>query len=139
MSDKYFLDTNVLVHAYDAHDAGKQAKAQAVLRRAVETDAGVLSTQVLSEFIVVVTRKIKRPMELDEAQKLVKMFCILPVVEQTVNQIHSSIELSRKCRISFWDSMIIAAAKQAGCRLVYSEDLSDGQKYEGVSVRNPFR
>ncbi|OGD12672.1 MAG: hypothetical protein A2Y86_07760 [Candidatus Aminicenantes bacterium RBG_13_62_12] len=139
MSDKYFLDTNVLVHAYDTQNPGKQGRAQEVLRRAIETDTGVLSTQVLSEFIVVVTQKIRSPMELDEAQRLVKMFCILPVVEQSVNLIHSSIELSRKNRISFWDSMIIAAAKQAGCCQVFSEDFADGQKYDGVSVRNPFR
>ena len=138
MSDRTFLDTNVLVYAYDRSDPQKQAKAQGVLTDGIEQENVVLSVQVLSEFFTVVTRRIKEPMSSEEAQQVIGILSVLPVQEIDVTMVNRAIDAHKRHQISYWDSLIIAAAERAGCERLLSEDLTDGQVYDGVLVGNPF-
>lgn len=139
MNDKWFLDTNLLVYAYDASDLRKQRIAQEWINKAIVEEKGALSAQVLSEFYVVVTQRIKSPLPQGEAKKIIEIFGALEVVEIDRALVDRSIGIHGRYRISYWDAMIVAAAERAGCAFVLSEDFNDGQEYEGIGVRNPFR
>lgn len=139
MSDKWFLDTNLLVYAYDTQDRRKLTIAQEWVEKSIRTGKGVLSAQVLSEFFVVVTRRIKNPLPAGEAQECIHIFGRLEVVEIDRLLVHQSIDLHRQYRVSYWDAMIIAAAERAGCSKVLSEDLNEGQRYNAIEIQNPFR
>lgn len=139
MSDKWFLDTNLLVYAYDTRNSQKQIIAQDWIKKSIRMGRGVLSAQVLSEFYIVVTQRIKNFLSLTEAKKIIGLFDRLEVVEIDRPLVHHSIEIHQQYQISYWDAMIIAAAERAGCSIVLSEDLNDGQKYNGITARNPFR
>ena len=138
MNDRAFLDTNILVYAYDKHEPRKQKEAQAILTHGIEQDTVVLSVQVLGEFFNVVTRHIKSPMSPDEAQSIIETLGILPVQEIDFNMVKRAIDTHRTHHISYWDSLIIAAAERAECKRILSEDLNDGQTYHGILVHNPF-
>ena len=139
MSDKWFLDTNLLVYAYDTQDRRKQAIAQEWVEKSIRAGNAAISAQVLSEFFVVVTQRIKNPIPAGEAQECIRIFSNLEVVEIDRLLVHTSIDLHRQYRISYWDAMIIAAAERAGCSKVLSEDLSEGQRYNAIEIQNPFR
>ncbi len=139
MSDSVFLDSNILVYAYDKHDPKKQAKAQAILRDSIKDESAVLSTQVLGEFFVVVTRKIKEPLSLDDAEKIISIMSLLPVEEIDLPLVKRAIDTQKRYGISYWDSLILAAAERSGCGRVLSEDLNDGQQYNGLFIENPFK
>jgi predicted nucleic acid-binding protein len=139
MKDKSFLDTNILVYAYDRHDHRKQKTAQALLTEGIEKEKAVLSVQVLGEFFNVVTRFIKEPMTPDEAKGAVFLFSHLPVQDIDLDLVNRAIDTHKMYRISYWDALIVAAAERAQCKLILSEDLSDGQTYHGVIVSNPFK
>ena len=139
MSDKVFLDTNILVYAYDKHYPKKQRKAQAVLREGIATESAFISSQVLGEFFVVVTRRIKHPLSAAEAQKIIAMLGVLYAVDVDFSLVNCGIEIHARYGISYWDSLVVAAAERAGCARLLTEDLSHGQKYNGVKVENPFR
>ncbi|SPD75256.1 conserved hypothetical protein [uncultured Desulfobacterium sp.] len=98
-----------------------------------------MSTQVLGEFFVVVTRKIKEPLSLDDAEKIINIISVLPVEEIDLPLVKRAIDTQKRYGISFWDSLILAAAERSGCGRVLSEDLSDGQQYNGVFIENPFK
>ncbi len=139
MTDKSFLDTNILVCAYDLGDSRKQEKAQLILTDGIERDNLVLSVQVFGEFFNVVTRKIKIPMTPDEALSVISALEILPVVDIDLTMVKRAIDIQGAYEMSYWDSLIIAAAERAECKEVISEDLNDGQVYHGIPVRNPFK
>jgi predicted nucleic acid-binding protein len=139
MKNKSFLDTNVLVYAYDRHDPRKQVTAQALLTEAIEHESAVLSVQVLGEFFNVVTRQIKQPMTTGEAQGAVSLLSHLPVQDIDLELVKRAIATHKMYRISYWDALIVAAAERAQCKLILTEDLSDGQTYHGVLVSNPFK
>ncbi len=139
MSGSVFLDSNILVYAYDKHDPKKQAKAQAILRDSIKDESAVLSTQVLGEFFVVVTRKIKDPLSLDDAEKIINIMSVLPVEEIDLPLVKRAIDTQKRYGTSYWDSLILAAAERSGCGRVLSEDLNDGQQYNGVFIENPFK
>ncbi|MBW2433979.1 MAG: PIN domain-containing protein [Deltaproteobacteria bacterium] len=138
MSDSAFLDTNILVYAYDEHEPKKQKKAQYILTAGIDQENIVVSVQVLSEFFNVVTRHIRKPMSADEAQEIINTLSILPVQELDLTMVNRAIDTHKTYQISFWDSMIISAAERAGCTMIISEDLSHGQTYHNMVVRNPF-
>jgi predicted nucleic acid-binding protein len=139
MNDRVFLDTNILVYAYDTHEPDKRKVAQDVVKRAVREDNAAISTQVLGEFFTIITRKIKKPpLGPEEAQKLVSAVSIIQVVETDLLLVNRAIDAHRKYGISYWDSLIVAAAERASCKTVLSEDLSHRQRYYGISVLNPF-
>ena len=138
MSDKVFLDTNILVYAYDESESEKQTTAQALLTRGIEREEAVLSTQVLSEFFVVVTRRIKAPLSANQAEQVIDLLSILPVVEVDLKLVKRAVSVHGELQISYWDSLIISAAERAGCTKIQSEDLNAGQVYLGARVENPF-
>ena len=139
MSGSVFLDSNILVYAYDKHDLKKQTKAQAILRDSIKNESAVLSTQVLGEFFVVVTRKIKEPLSLADAEKIINIISVLPVEEIDLPLVKRAIDTQKHYGISYWDSLILAAAERSGCDKVLSEYLNDGQQYNGVLIENPFK
>ena len=133
-----FIDTNILVYAYDNHFPDKQQRAQEILIRAVKNGSGVLSTQVLGEFFTVVTEKIKVPLSVKNARDIIKYMGSMPVQEIDLLIVNRAIDTLEQYKISYWDSLIIAAAERAGCNHILSEDLNAGQKYYEMEVINPF-
>ena len=139
MTDKLFLDTNILVYAYDSHDPHKQAIAQSLLTTSIEQENGVLSVQVLGEFFTVVTKHIKQPMPPEDAQQIIGSVSILPVHEIDLSLVGRAIETHRRYEISYWDALIVSAAERSNCAKIVTEDLNDDQTYHGIAAFNPFR
>ncbi len=138
MPDRDFFDTNILVYAVDRSEPDKQSKARRLLRSAVENETGAVSAQVLGEFFTVVTRRIRQPLSIEQAEEVVEQIAILPVVDLDLALVRRAVETCRRYQISYWDALIIAAAQQARCTRVLSEDLNAGQTYDGIPVVNPF-
>lgn len=134
---KTFLDTNVLVYAFDTAEPAKQARAQEVLR-GTDPESLVLSTQVLSEFFVVVTRKLATPLPPGDAAAAVRNLSALQVVTTDAALVQEAIELCEVHQLSYWDSLIVAAARRAGCGQLLSEDLQHGARLADLQVVNPF-
>ena len=139
MNDKAFIDTNVLVYAYDSGDPARQAIARSILRRSLLEDSAALSSQVFSEFFVVVTRRITPPMTGPEAWKILRTLSTLQVAEIDLDLVNRAIETHIRHRISYWDALIVAAAERTGCSRILSEDLGHNQRYNDVLIENPFR
>lgn len=136
MAGKAFLDTNVLVYAVDAADPRKRATARKVLdERAADL---VISAQVLSEFYVVATRRLETPMSEKDAAAAVDELGRLPTVVTDGELVRDGIAISREAKLSFWDGLVVAAARVAGCESVLTEDLGAGSTIAGVRVENPF-
>lgn len=139
MSDKVFLDTNVLVYLFDRDAPIKQERARAILETEGRSSNIVISTQVLEEFYVSVTRKLRKPLPEGEAEGAVRDLTALEVVEVDVDMILRSIVAARRHKISLWDTLIVEAARARGCRRLLTEDLQDGQQFDDLRVENPFR
>jgi predicted nucleic acid-binding protein len=135
---KVFVDTNILLYAHDKDAAIRQERAAERLRQLWETETGRLSTQVLQEFYVNVTQKIRKPLGLDPAREIVRNYALWVESPITPRTIVRASEISEIWRLSFWDSMIVAAAEQDGAAQLLSEDLQAGQVIAGVHVVNPF-
>ena len=134
---KVFFDSNILVYYADENDARKQKIAMALIKDAIDSGNGVISTQCLQEFYNVVTKKLLCDKE--KAKEMVKMFSEnISVAKISVPLILSAVDISIKSQFSFWDSLIISAASDTGCATVYSEDLSDQQIIAGAKIQNPF-
>lgn len=133
-----FCDTNVLVYAHDISGGSKRERAQRLVERLWHSGDGVVSIQVLQELYVVLTRKLPRPIGPDDAKMVVAALCSWQVVEPTAHDVLDAIDASRRWRVSFWDAMLLTAAHRAGAAVLWSEDLSDGARYDGLVVRNPF-
>ncbi len=138
MNDKRFFDTNILFYAYDTSDPGKQSTAEGLIRQAAADASGVVSTQVLGEFFhATVTRK--AVLDAQEAAQAIRALAGLQVVEIDLPLVHAAIAYHRQYQLRYWDSLILAAAKRAACVELLTEDFNDGQHYDGVRARNPFR
>ncbi len=137
MSDRVFLDTNVLVYLFDADEPGKRAVAARLLEEHGEQAA--LSTQVLQEFYVAVTRKLGKPLNEAEAEAAVRHLAALDVVVVDTGIILAAVQLSRRHRIAFRDALIVEAALSRGCTTLLSEDMQDGRRFDTLTVANPFR
>jgi len=133
-----FVDTNVIVYAYDDSTGEKHRRARALMSELWDGRKGCLSLQVLQEFYVNITRKVIHPLEADLAGQIVEDLSAWKVHTPGVRDVLEAIRLHRKYQISFWDAMILQSARQAGCQLIWSEDLSHEQVYEGIRVINPF-
>ena len=133
-----FFDTNVLLYMYDDDEPQKKAKAIDVFDEAVEDNLAVLSTQVLQEFYVNVTRKLAEPLPAEVAEEQVRDFARLPLVRVDEAMILAAIGRSRSISFSFWDALVVEAALRAGAGRLLTEDLQHGQEIEGLLVENPF-
>jgi predicted nucleic acid-binding protein len=138
MKDADFIDTNILVYAYDSHLPDKQQKAQNIVLTGVREGNGVLSTQVLGEFFMVVTKKISKPLSVRDAREIIKYMGRMKVQEIDVLIVERALDTLEQYKISYWDSLIIAAAERAQCKRILSEDLNSGQIYHGIEITNPF-
>ena len=139
MNDRIFLDTNVLMYAYDSSDPLKQKTAREILRSGLLSGSACVSAQVLGELFVVLTRKIPNPMTVAEATAVVQALGRLEVVETGFLAVNLALHILMKAEIAYWDALIVAVARAGGCATVFSEDLTDGQVFDGVTVVNPFR
>jgi predicted nucleic acid-binding protein len=136
MSDRVFLDANVLIYAQDEGSPEKRQKSRELIARLADAGEGVISTQVLQEFFVASTRKLGIPPL--AAKGVLKTFAIFEVIQISPILINEAIDCSILNQISFWDSLILAAASSAGCTVIFSEDLNSGQSILGVKIQNPF-
>ena len=137
MNAKTFIDTNILIYAYDVDAHVKHPVAKRILQELWYQRAGALSTQVLQEFYVNVTRKIATPLSKPSARAVVDSYVVW-CVDTTPAEISAAFRIEDEARIGFWDALIIAAASKAGADRILSEDLNAGQTIQGVRVENPF-
>ncbi len=135
---RQFVDTNVLVYAFDKTAGEKRARARNLLAELWPARNGCLSLQVLAEFFASVTRKIPEPLPALEAARRVAHYARWNFHSPSQSDLLAAIDFHQELRISFWDAMIVQSARQLGCGILWTEDLSDGQSYAGVTVRNPF-
>jgi predicted nucleic acid-binding protein len=137
MSDKTFVDTNVLIYAHDVDAKAKHETARAVLRNLWSQRAGILSMQVLQEFYVNVTRKIATPLSKDAARLVVNSYSIW-CTETTPAEIATAFRIEDESRIGFWDALILASAAKSGAVRILSEDLNAQQTIAGIRMENSF-
>jgi predicted nucleic acid-binding protein len=137
MSDKTFIDTNVLIYAHDVDAGAKHQIARAVLRELWSERTGILSVQVLQEFYVNVTRKTPSPLSKELARSVVSSYTIW-CMETTAVEISGAFRIEDESRIGFWDALIVSSAVKGGAARILSEDLSAGQRIAGILIENPF-
>jgi predicted nucleic acid-binding protein len=138
MSARTFVDTNVLIYAHDVDAGRKHEVAQAVLRDLWNERAGVVSTQVLQEFYVNATRKIRKPLAKSQARDVIETYAAWCVDGITPSDIRAAFQIEDRARIGFWDALIIAVAARSGAHRLLSEDLHSGHIVAGVTIHNPF-
>lgn len=133
-----FVDTNILVYAYDPTTPEKHEIAADLVRRLWESETGALSVQVLQELFWTVTRKVPRPIAPVEAVRLVEELSTWNVSTPDAGDVIAAARMSIARRLSFWDAMIVQTAIGAGAEILWSEDFAPGTRFETVTVRNPF-
>jgi predicted nucleic acid-binding protein len=138
MSGPDFLDTNVLVYAYDVTDPAKQSIAQDLVRKAV-VGGLVISPQVLAEFAATLLHKLVPPPSSEDVIALLDTLAPIRLVPPDHDTIRRAVEARAAYGLQFYDGMIVAAAERAGCERIWSEDFNPGQKYFGVVAANPFQ
>lgn len=138
MSDKTFIDTNVLIYAHDADSGAKQARAKGILLDLWADRCGVLSTQVLQEFYVNVTRKIAQPLPKPTARLILASYAPWCAVI-TSAELDLAFRIEDEARIGFWDALIVASAVRSGAARILSEDLNNNQIIAGLRIENPFQ
>lgn len=138
MNGRSFVDTNVLVYCFDAGAPAKRKRALAIMEGDVDVGDLVLSTQILQEFYVTVTRKLKRPLSRKDAAAAVEDLARLPVVQIDLAMVLASIADCQKHQLSLWDTLVLQAALTAGCERVLTEDLQHGFAFGSLRVENPF-
>jgi predicted nucleic acid-binding protein len=141
MKDNYFVDTNVLVYWFDKSEQKKNKRAHRLIRDSKHTANLFISSQVLNEFVSVVTKKIEHPIPFEHLKEILAilsdLFYISPI---TSKNFFSAIDLKLKYQFSYWDCLIIASALENGCNRLYTEDLQDSRKIEEkLDIINPFR
>jgi predicted nucleic acid-binding protein len=138
MSDKYFIDTNILVYAHDRSAGAKHQRARTLLEQLWDSGQGVLSTQVLQELRINLRRKVSRPLPLEDVRRLIRDYSTWEVITNTPESILQAIEIEARYKTSFWDALILQAAESSGASILYSEDLATGQLYGDIRVVNPL-
>jgi predicted nucleic acid-binding protein len=131
-----FLDTNILVYSEDGSDRDKQGIALNLIKAHRQQRTGVVSIQVLQEYFVTVTKKLK--LDAGIARNKVEIFSRFNVAEPNINDILAAIDLHRLHGFSYWDALVLRMAKQTGCRQLLSEDMQHGREVDGVTIINPF-
>ena len=139
MNDKYFIDTNIFIYAFEYDYPEKQKIANDIIKKALFKNKGCISNQVVQEFINVATKKFAVPLSISDCQKYLDNV-LLPLCEIFVNidLYHRSLDIMERWQFSFYDSLVIAAAIQVDCKILYSEDLQHNQKIESLIIINPF-
>jgi predicted nucleic acid-binding protein len=139
MSDRFFLDTNVFVYSFDRTASAKARKATQLIRKAIDTQKGIVSYPVVQEFFNVALRRFSRPMTAVDAERyLSTVFQPLLAVHSSPGLYAEALRLQSRERISWYGSLIVAAAVQAECEVLYSEDLQQGRRFGSLNIANPF-
>jgi predicted nucleic acid-binding protein len=139
MSDRYFVDTNILMYAHDASAGKKHERAKALVEELWRDRTGVVSTQVLQELSVNLRKKVRRPVDHKATRDIIADYLTWQVIVNGGESILEAIDLEMRYQISFWDALVVHAAQASGAEVLYSEDLADAQAYGSVRVVNPFR
>ncbi len=137
-SNLQFIDTNVLIYAHDTSAGAKHERAKSLIASLWDTGNGCLSIQVFQEFYVTVVRKIEQPLNPEMASQIISVLATWRVHVPDVADVLEAIQIQQRNKLSFWDSLMICSAKSLGCGTIMTEDLNNGQYYEGVKVMNPF-
>lgn len=136
MKERSFIDTNILVYTDDAGAPSKKETAIDLIESALRGRQGVISTQVLQEYFSATTRKLG--VAIETAKERTRFFGRLTVVQITPDDVLGAIDLVQLHQLSFWDALIVQAARKAGCTVLLSEDLQPGRLIEGLRIVNPF-
>jgi predicted nucleic acid-binding protein len=137
MPARSFFDTNVLVYTDDKAVPAKQRRAVELVAEHRLARTGVVSLQVLQEYFVTVTRKLQVDAKI--ARRKVELLAEFDVAAPDVADVLAAIDLHRLHGISFWDALILRSAKQAGCKILFSEDMQAAQEIDGIRIENPFQ
>ncbi len=139
MNARFFLDTNIFVYSFDRTAAAKNRRATQLIREAVSTRKGIVSYQVVQEFFNLALRRFAEPMSVPEAEQyLGAVFRPLLAVQSSPALVSEALRLTDRYRLSWYDSLIVAAAIEGGCGVLYSEDLQHGHRFGQLKVENPF-
>ncbi len=139
MKDKFFLDTNIFVYSFDRSNEPKRQKASQLIKQALVESKGCISYQVIQEFLNVATKKFATPLSLLDGQRyLDSVLYPLCQIFASVDLYHQALHLMQRWQYSFYDALILAAALQADCKILYSEDLQHGQAIKSLTILNPF-
>jgi predicted nucleic acid-binding protein len=133
-----FVDTNVLVYAFDKSSSPKKRVAQRLMNELMEEDVLRLSTQVLQELFVTLTRKVPQHCSSEEALAVLEDLTAWHLMVIDYGAIRAAVGLADEVKLSFWDALIVVAAARTGAAVLYTEDLNDGQEILGVRISNPF-
>ena len=138
MSDRCFVDTNILVYAHDRSAGLKHKRARLLIEDLWNSGGGVLSTQVLQELCVSVRRKSGRPLSVEETRRLLQDYLSWEIVVNTPASVLQALDIEVRHKIPYWDALILHAAESSGAALLYSEDFAAGQRYGSIRVVNPL-
>ncbi len=133
-----FVDTNVLLYALDEDQGARYEVAAAIVEGLWESNDGVLSTQVLQELYVNLTRKLRKPMSRPRARAAVERYATWPVHQVTPNDVLAASELEQRHTLAFWDALIVVAAQELGAARILTEDMQHGRTFGGVRIDSPF-
>lgn len=140
MNGRFFLDTNMFVYEVDARDRTKCQRASELIDSAVASKKGVVSYQVVQEFFNVALTRFAKPFSLDEAQDYLSLtFKPILAVHSSPRLFLEALHIQRQYRLSWYDSLIVAAAQQAECSILFTEDMQHGQRIGNLKIENPFR
>jgi len=138
MSDPDFLDSNILVYAHDDADPRKMQIGQDLIKRAVMGEMS-MSTQTLAEFSATLLHKFSRQFSSDEITAILDALAPIRLIVPDAGMVRRAVEAHAAYGLHFYDGMIVAAAERGSCQRIWSEDLTDGQKYFGIAVEKPFK
>jgi len=139
MSDKYFIDTNIFIYSFDTEDPAKNDIAKRLIASALENGTGIISYQVIQEFLNVATQKFLKPLTFKDAQRYLNVV-LEPLCEvfSSTELFHKALEIMDRWRFPFYDSLIISAALQADCTAIYTENMQHNQAIKDLTIKNPF-
>lgn len=138
MSDRYFVDTNILIYAHDTSAGPKHERAKALVEKLWRDRTGIVSTQVLQELAVNMRRRAGRPLDAKATRDVVADYLTWQVVVNAGESILEALDLEARYQLSFWDALVVHAAQASGAEVLYSADFSHGQTYGSVRVFNPL-
>jgi len=135
----FFLDTNIFVYSFDHTSVRKQQTAHRIIQTALRTQRGIISTQIVQEFLNVALRKFARPITVSEAREYLRSV-LVPLCQHypSIALYDRALLLREETGFSFYDSLVVAAALESGCSTLLSEDLQDGRNVQGLALVNPF-
>lgn len=139
MSDKYFIDTNIFIYSFDTKNPTKNDVAKRLIADALENGTGIISYQVIQEFLNVATQKFAKPLTFKDSQRYLNVV-LEPLCEvfSSMELFHKALEIMDQWRYPFYDSLIISAALQADCVTIYTENMQHNQAIRNLTIKNPF-